>query len=166
MGCLIGSEIRKIWQNDEQKRRKHSLTLLTLIVRYWYNTYLLFQWLIPHSHLSLTTEKPHSHTQWFFHCETKTGTRPLAGSYLHNMRQTTMGPTVCISELLLPRSPWAHSAACTNSALIPTELNDAASRWATWPDLPALDKRYEQIQTHQYSAHLSQRQTFARYIYQ
>src|SRR5438445_295583 len=40
------------------------------------------------------------------------------------------------SAVIMPRSPWLASAACTKNAGVPVEASVAAILRATWPDLP------------------------------
>ena len=40
------------------------------------------------------------------------------------------------SGVIMPRSPWLASAACTKNAGVPVEAKVAAILRATWPDLP------------------------------
>ena len=41
------------------------------------------------------------------------------------------------SGVIMPRSPWLASAACTKKAGVPVEASVAAILRATWPDLPS-----------------------------
>ena len=41
------------------------------------------------------------------------------------------------SAVIMPRSPWLASAACTKKAGVPVEAKVAAILRPTWPDLPS-----------------------------
>jgi hypothetical protein len=41
------------------------------------------------------------------------------------------------SGVIMPRSPWPASAACTKKAGVPVEASVEATLRATWPDLPS-----------------------------